>query len=129
VAGSGYRVQVENLQEFARKVRGLLAEFESGAGGDKTHAGSGVSASSFGSFAEAQRLNEKYAVMRDSLRDVLDILYQSMDEAQRNADATARNYDEQEQGTTAAMSGTATASAPTPSRTPARSTVEESEKW
>ncbi|WP_055589968.1 hypothetical protein [Peterkaempfera griseoplana] len=109
MAGSGYKVQIEHLQDFAKRVRGLLSDFESGADGDRTHAESGVAASSFGPFAEARELDQRYAVMRDSLRDVLDILHRSLDDAQRNADATARNYAEQEHGTAVAMRADATA--------------------
>ncbi|WP_377271163.1 hypothetical protein [Peterkaempfera sp. SMS 1(5)a] len=126
MAGSGYKVQIENLQDFAKRVRGLLSDFDTGANGDRTHAESGVAASSFGPFAEARELDEKYAVMRDSLRDVLDLLYRSLDDAQRNADATARNYDEQERGTAAAMR---TDSAPPAATPPGRAEVEKSDKW
>jgi hypothetical protein len=120
VAGSGYQVQVENLQDFAKKVRGLLAEFESGASGRTTHASSGFSSASLGPFQEARQLGNSYADMRDALRDMLDILYQAVDEAQRNADATARNYDEQERTTAAAMTYAADRAqgpAPAPSST------------
>ncbi|MFF4652683.1 hypothetical protein [Streptomyces sp. NPDC001380] len=103
MAGTGYQVKIDNLREFAARVRGLLAEFEAGAGGDRVHAGSGVAASSFGLFPEARRLDERYGIMRDALRDVLDTLHQALGEAQRNAEATARNYEEQEHGTAAAM--------------------------
>lgn len=126
MAGSGYRVQVENLQDFAKKVRGLLAEFDAGANGEKTHAGSGVAASSFGPFAEARQLDERYGVMRDTLRDVLDVLYRSMDDAQRNADATARNYAEQEHGAAASMHPGSSASSGT---APARTAAEQGDTW
>ncbi|MGA5704017.1 hypothetical protein [Peterkaempfera bronchialis] len=131
MAGSGYQVQMENLQEFARKVRGLLSEFEAGADGSRTHAGTGVASGSFGPFAEARQLDEKYGVMRDSLRDVLDVLHQVLDEAQQNADATARNYGDQEHGTAAALHPGAanTPAQPSPPSPPSRSEVEKSEKW
>jgi hypothetical protein len=128
VAGPGYRVQVENLQDFAKKVRGLLSEFEAGADGDKAHAGSGLAATSLGPFAEARELDQKYAMMRDALRDVFDILYQALDDAQKNADTTARNYDEQEHGTAAALRFGSADPAPS-SAPPSRSEVEKSDKW
>lgn len=98
-AGAGFRVEVESLRAFASQVRGLLGEFEASAGGSRVHAQSGVGASAFGSFPEAQALHEKYELMRDSLRSLLERLQDAIDEAQRKADLTADNYEEHERET------------------------------
>ncbi|MFJ8442905.1 hypothetical protein [Kitasatospora griseola] len=94
--GKGYQVEVDSLRAFATQVRGLLKEFEDGAGGAKVHGQTGLSSAAFGSFAEAQALHSKYGEMREGLRSVLDQIQQSIDEAQQNADRTANNYEEQE---------------------------------
>ncbi|KQV11700.1 MULTISPECIES: hypothetical protein [unclassified Kitasatospora] len=98
--GAGYRVEVDNLRAFASQVRGLLDEFQARADGSRTHGQSGVGRSAFGTFPEAQALFDKYEVMRDSLRDVMNYLQDTIDEAQRKADLTAGNYEEQETETT-----------------------------
>ncbi|MFD8593937.1 hypothetical protein ACFV1L_02925 [Kitasatospora sp. NPDC059646] len=94
--GKGYQVEVESLRAFAAQVRGLLKEFEDGAGGAKVHGQTGLAGTAFGTFPEAEALHAKYAEMRDSLKLVLDQIQQSIDEAQQNADRTATNYEEQE---------------------------------
>ncbi|MFJ1794901.1 hypothetical protein [Kitasatospora griseola] len=94
--GKGYQVEVDSLRAFATQVRGLLKEFEDGAGGAKVHGQTGLSATAFGSFPEAEALHAKYGEMRDSLKLVLDQIQQAIDEAQQNADRTATNYEEQE---------------------------------
>ncbi len=94
--GKGYQVEVESLRAFAAQVRGLLKEFEDGAGGAKVHGQTGLAGTAFGTFPEAEALHQKYGNMRDALRDVLGEIQQSIDEAQRNADRTATNYEEQE---------------------------------
>ncbi|MFJ9522188.1 hypothetical protein ACIRPK_28540 [Kitasatospora sp. NPDC101801] len=98
--GAGYRVEVDNLRAFASQVRGLLDEFQARADGSRTHGQSGVGRSAFGTFPEAQALFDKYETMRDSLRDVMNFLQDAIDEAQRKADLTAGNYEEQELETT-----------------------------
>ncbi|MGW6916034.1 hypothetical protein ACWGB8_19790 [Kitasatospora sp. NPDC054939] len=97
--GAGYRVEVEQLRAFAAQVRGLLDEFQRHADGTRTHGQSGIAKSSFGTFAEAVELHGRYQTMRDSLRDVLNQLQQAVDEAQRKAELTATNYEEQERST------------------------------
>ncbi|GGQ81327.1 hypothetical protein [Kitasatospora griseola] len=94
--GKGYQVEVDSLRAFATQVRGLLKEFEDGAGGAKVHGQTGLSPTAFGSFAEAQALHAKYGDMRDGLKGVLDHLQELIDDAQKNADRTATNYEEQE---------------------------------
>ncbi|MFG2823453.1 hypothetical protein ACGFX4_29015 [Kitasatospora sp. NPDC048365] len=101
--GSGYRVEVDNLRAFATQVRGLLGEFQARADGSKVHGQSGVGRDAFGTFAEAQELYLRYAEMRDSLRHVLDVIYDAIDEAQQKADRTAANYEDQEYETSRAM--------------------------
>ncbi|MFJ6216430.1 hypothetical protein ACIQGZ_24340 [Streptomyces sp. NPDC092296] len=128
MAGSGYRVQVENLQDFAKKVRGLLSEFDAGANGERAHADSAFAAGSLGPFAEARQLSDAYGNMREGLRDMLDLLYQAVDGAQKNADATARNYDEQEHGTAADLRYDSTGSGPA-AAPPSAAAVEKSTKW
>jgi hypothetical protein len=91
---------VDGLRAFASQVRGLLSEFQASADGTRTHGQSGVGRTAFGTFAEAEALHEKYETMRDGLRDVLNALQDAIDEAQRKADLTAANYEEQEQETT-----------------------------
>ncbi|MEU9128552.1 hypothetical protein AB0D08_10635 [Kitasatospora sp. NPDC048540] len=95
-SGAGYRVEVDGLRAFASQVRGLLNEFQTTADGTRVHGQSGVGGTAFGSFPEAVDLHEKYQQMRDGLRDVLNALYDAIDEAQRKADLTAVNYEEQE---------------------------------
>ncbi|MFI6446132.1 hypothetical protein [Kitasatospora sp. NPDC050543] len=97
--GGGYRVEVENLRAFAAQVRRLLEEFQTHADGSKTHGQSGVGKTAFGTFAEATALHGKYETMRDGLRDVLNQLQDAVDDAQRKAELTAANYDEQEHET------------------------------
>ncbi|GAA3054162.1 hypothetical protein GCM10020229_77320 [Kitasatospora albolonga] len=97
--GKGYRVEVDSLRAFATQVRGLLDEFQSRADGTRTHGQTGVANSAFGSFAEANALREKYEATRDGLRDVLGLLQDAIDDAQRKADLTASNYEEQESET------------------------------
>ncbi|MFF7636596.1 hypothetical protein ACFZB9_26110 [Kitasatospora sp. NPDC008050] len=98
-AGSGYQVEVDGLRAFAGQVRGLLAEFQANADGPTTHAKTGVGGTSFGEFAEAKDLHNQYELMRDGLRDVLTALHEAIDDAQRKADLTATNYEEQEHQT------------------------------
>ncbi|MFE2724582.1 hypothetical protein [Kitasatospora sp. NPDC059327] len=98
-AGSGYRVEVEQLRAFAAQVRLLLAEFERHADGTRTHGQSAVGKNSFGTFAEATELHGRYQTMRDGLRDVLNQLQEAVDEAQKKAELTATNYQEQEHRT------------------------------
>ncbi|WP_406198928.1 hypothetical protein OH807_15625 [Kitasatospora sp. NBC_01560] len=98
-AGSGYRVEVEQLRAFAAQVRGLLAEFQHHADGTATHGRSGVGTSAFGTFAEATDVHGRYQTMRDGLRDVLNQLQEAVDEAQKKAELTATNYEEQERRT------------------------------
>ncbi|MFJ1705737.1 hypothetical protein [Kitasatospora sp. NPDC088346] len=98
-SGAGYRVEVDGLRAFATQVRGLLGEFQTTADGTRVHGQSGVGASAFGNFPEAQALHDRYEQMRDGLRDVLNALYDAIDEAQRKADLTAVNYEEQEHET------------------------------
>ncbi|WP_035848826.1 hypothetical protein [Kitasatospora azatica] len=90
---------MDNLRAFAGQVRGLLSEFQESADGPTTHTKSGVGRGSFGEFAEATALHDQYDMMRDGLRDVLTALHGAIDEAQRKADLTATNYEEQEQHT------------------------------
>jgi len=97
--GSGYRVEVDSLRAFATQVRGLLSEFESGAGGNRVNGQTGVAPSAFGHFAEAEALHKKYEVMRANLSDVLIALQEAIEDAQHKADLTATNYEEQEQET------------------------------
>lgn len=98
-AGSGYQVEVDSLRAFAGQVRGLLAEFQQSADGSTTHARTGVGSTSFGEFAEATALYDQYGLMRDGLRDVLTMLQEAIDDAQRKADLTASNYENQEHET------------------------------
>ncbi|WP_405017629.1 hypothetical protein OHV05_11750 [Kitasatospora sp. NBC_00070] len=98
--GAGYRVEVDNLRAFASQVRGLLDEFQARADGSRTHGQSGVGRSAFGTFPEAQALFDKYELMRDSLRAVLDMLQDAINETQHKAELTAANYEEQEAETT-----------------------------
>lgn len=98
-AGAGYRVEIEQLRAFAAQVRGLLAEFQQQADGTRTHGQSGVGKSAFGTFAEATELHNRYVTMRDRLRDVLNQLQEAVDDAQRKAELTATNYEEQEHRT------------------------------
>ncbi|MFD0273788.1 hypothetical protein ACFVHB_07710 [Kitasatospora sp. NPDC127111] len=98
-AGGGYRVEVEQLRAFAAQVRGLLAEFQHHADGTKAHGQSGVGQNAFGTFAEATEVHNRYQTMRDGLRDVLNQLQDAVDEAQKKAELTATNYEEQERHT------------------------------
>ncbi|MFI5533489.1 hypothetical protein ACIA8O_33630 [Kitasatospora sp. NPDC051853] len=97
--GKGYRVEVDSLRAFATQVRGLLDEFQSRADGTRTHGQTGVAGTAFGTFAEANALREQYERTRDGLRDVLNLLQDAVDEAQRKADLTAANYEDQESET------------------------------
>ncbi|MDH6707121.1 hypothetical protein P3T27_003850 [Kitasatospora sp. MAA19] len=97
--GQGYRVEVEQLRAFAAQVRLLLAEFQHHADGTDTHGRSGVAKTSFGTFAEATEIHNRYNTMRDGLRDVLNQLQQAVDDAQKNAELTATNYEEHDQHT------------------------------
>ncbi|MEV4558967.1 hypothetical protein AB0K51_18530 [Kitasatospora sp. NPDC049285] len=101
--GNGYRVEVDSLRAFAAQVRGLLKEFEDGAGGSKVHGMTSVGSSAFGNFAEAEALHAKYGEMRDTLKQVLDGLQAAIDEVQQRAERTATNYEEQEHGTVRQM--------------------------
>ncbi|MGW4893405.1 hypothetical protein ACWEQL_14240 [Kitasatospora sp. NPDC004240] len=92
-------MEVEQLRAFAAQVRGLLAEFQNQADGSKLHGQSGVGKTAFGTFAEAVDIHNRYQVMRDSLRDVLNQLQQAVDDAQRKAELTATNYEEHEHNT------------------------------
>ncbi|WP_280666495.1 MULTISPECIES: hypothetical protein [unclassified Kitasatospora] len=120
--GSGYRVEVDSLRAFAGQVRGLLQEFQSTADGATTHARTGIGRGSFGTFAEATAIHDQYELMRDGLRDVLNALQEAIDEAQRKADLTAANYEDQEHRTARSLSlasdgwsvGSAPSSPPTP---------------
>ncbi|MEV7778672.1 hypothetical protein [Kitasatospora sp. NPDC088351] len=98
-AGGGYRVEVEQLRAFAAQVRVLLAEFQHYADGTTTHGRSGVGKNAFGTFAEATELHGRYQAMRDGLRDVLNQLQEAVDDAQKKAELTATNYEEQERRT------------------------------
>ncbi|MFB7474101.1 hypothetical protein [Kitasatospora sp. NPDC056184] len=98
-SGRGYRVEVEQLRAFAAQVRLLLAEFQHHADGNATHGRSGIGPTSLGTFAEATDLHGRYQTMRDGLRDVLNQLQEAVDEAQKKAELTATNYEEQEQQT------------------------------
>ncbi|MFB6890590.1 hypothetical protein ACFCX4_14870 [Kitasatospora sp. NPDC056327] len=98
-AGRGYRVEVEQLRAFAAQVRLLLAEFQHHADGTTTHGRSGIGRTSLGTFAEATDLHGRYQTMRDALRDVLNQLQEAVDEAQKKAELTATNYEEQEHRT------------------------------
>ncbi|MFG2693798.1 hypothetical protein [Kitasatospora sp. NPDC048407] len=97
--GKGFQVEVDSLRAFAAQVRGLLKEFEDGAGGAKVHGQTGLGPAAFGTFPEAEALHAKYGEMRDSLKMVLDQIQQAIDEAQQNADRTATNYEENEHDT------------------------------
>lgn len=101
--GNGYRVEVDSLRAFAAQVRGLLSEFEDGAGAAKVHGQTGLSPAAFGPFAEAQSLHAKYDEFREVLREVFDKLQAAIDESQQKADRTATNYEEQEHATTQQM--------------------------
>ncbi|AUY51580.1 hypothetical protein [Streptomyces sp. CB01881] len=97
--GQGYRVEVEQLRAFAAQVRGLLAEFQHHADGTTAHGQSAVGKSALGTFAEATELHDRYQTMRDGLRDVLNQLQDAVDDAQKKAELTATNYEEQEHRT------------------------------
>ncbi|MFI9330713.1 hypothetical protein ACIGZJ_24600 [Kitasatospora sp. NPDC052868] len=92
-------MEVEQLRAFAAQVRVLLAEFQQHADGTKTHGQSGIGKSAFGTFAEATDLHSRYATMRDALRDTLNLIQEAVDDAQKKAELTATNYEEQEQHT------------------------------
>ncbi|MFJ7247911.1 hypothetical protein ACIQWA_25235 [Kitasatospora sp. NPDC098652] len=96
-ANQGYRVEVEQLRTFAGQVRLLLKEFEKDANGSTTHGRSGIGKTAFGTFAEATEIHGRYSTMRDALRDVLNQLQDAINDAQRNAELTATNYEEQDQ--------------------------------
>ncbi|WP_156178677.1 hypothetical protein [Saccharothrix sp. ST-888] len=94
---------MDSLRAFASQVRGLLGEFQTSADGNRTHGQSGVGTGAFGDFAEAQALHSRYEDMRNGLRDVLNAIQDAIDEAQRKADLTANNYEEQEQETSRSL--------------------------
>ncbi|MFB7905509.1 hypothetical protein ACFC1T_03690 [Kitasatospora sp. NPDC056076] len=96
-ANQGYRVEIEQLRTFAGQVRLLLKEFEKDANGSTTHGRSGIGKTAFGTFAEATEIHGRYSTMRDALRDVLNQLQQAIDQAQKKAELTATNYEEQDQ--------------------------------
>ncbi|MBV2154168.1 hypothetical protein [Kitasatospora sp. SUK 42] len=98
-SGQGYRVEIEQLRTFAGQVRLLLKEFEKDANGTDTHGRSGLGKHAFGTFAEATEIHDRYGTMRDALRDVLNQLQGAIDDAQRNAELTATNYEEHDQHT------------------------------
>ncbi|MFG3055002.1 hypothetical protein ACGFZP_29185 [Kitasatospora sp. NPDC048239] len=92
-------MEVGQLRAFAAQVRVLLAEFQQHADGTRTHGQSGIGKSAFGTFAEATDLHNRYGTMRDALRDTLNLLQEAVDDAQKKAELTATNYEEQEQHT------------------------------
>ncbi|MEU9042719.1 MULTISPECIES: type VII secretion target [unclassified Kitasatospora] len=98
-AGQGYRVETEQLRTFAGQVRLLLADFQKHADGTATHGRSGVGKNTFGTFAEATEIHDRYSTMRDALRDVLNQLQEAVNEAQQKADLTATTYEEHDQHT------------------------------
>ncbi|RAJ43125.1 hypothetical protein K353_02143 [Kitasatospora sp. SolWspMP-SS2h] len=98
-SGKGFEVEVDSLRAFAAQVRGLLSEFESGAGTGAVYGPSGVGSAAFGSFAEAQGLYTQYDALRLRLSTLLADIQSAIDLAQRNADHTATNYEEHEQDT------------------------------
>lgn len=102
-SGSGYQVEVDSLRAFAGQVRSLLADFQANADGPTAHAKSGIARGSLGDFVEATALHNQYDVMRDGLKDVLTALQQAIDEAQKKADLTASNYEEQEHQTSQSL--------------------------
>ncbi|GLW54925.1 hypothetical protein [Kitasatospora phosalacinea] len=102
-SGNGFQVEVDNLRAFASQVRGLLSEFESGAGKSAVYGASGVGSGAFGSFGEAQELGAAYNRARVQLSGLLDQIQETIDVAQQNADHTAMNYEEHEQDTSKRM--------------------------
>ncbi|MFJ6383738.1 hypothetical protein ACIQI7_27500 [Kitasatospora sp. NPDC092039] len=102
-AGQGYRVEVEQLRAFAGQVRLLLADFQKNADGTDAHGRSAIGKNAFGTFAEATEIHGRYGTMRDALRDVLNQLQEAVNEAQRKADLTAANYEEQDHHTAAKL--------------------------
>ncbi|MGW4809159.1 hypothetical protein [Kitasatospora sp. NPDC004272] len=102
-SGNGFQVEVDNLRAFAAQVRGLLSEFESGAGKSVVFGASGVNSGAFGSFDEARQLNMSYDQARAQLSGILAKIQETIDVAQQNADHTATNYEEHEQDTSKRM--------------------------
>ncbi|MFC8718100.1 hypothetical protein [Kitasatospora sp. NPDC057198] len=102
-SGNGFQVEVDNLRAFAAQVRGLLSEFEGGAGKSAVFGPSGVGSGAFGSFDEAQQLNMSYNQVRIHLSGLLSRIQETIDVAQQNADHTASNYEEHEQDTSKRM--------------------------
>ncbi|MFF4343386.1 hypothetical protein ACFY00_26075 [Kitasatospora sp. NPDC001540] len=102
-SGNGFQVEVDNLRAFAAQVRGLLSEFESGAGKSTVYGASGVGSGAFGSFSEAQELSASYNMVRARLSTLLDQIQETIDVAQQNADHTAANYEQHEQDTSQRM--------------------------
>lgn len=98
-SGKGFQVEVDSLRAFAAQVRGLLKEFEEGAGSSKVYGSTGLGANAFGSFPEAQELHAKYSDMRVALSKVMADIQTAIDYAQQNAEHTATNYEEQEKAT------------------------------
>lgn len=91
--GGGQRVDTDDLREFAKRVRGLLKDFGEGAGGKETHGRTGVSCTAFGSFGEATAMGNQYNAMRDALRDVLNQLESAVDDAQKDVNGTADDFE------------------------------------
>ncbi|MFD7732744.1 hypothetical protein ACFV6F_20435 [Kitasatospora phosalacinea] len=102
-SGNGFQVEVDNLRAFASQVRGLLSEFESGAGKSAVYGASGVGSAAFGGFGEAQELSAAYNHARVQLSNLLAQIQETIDVAQQNADHTAMNYEEHEQDTSKRM--------------------------
>ncbi|MEV7215635.1 hypothetical protein AB0O31_21380 [Kitasatospora cineracea] len=102
-SGNGFQVEVDNLRAFAAQVRGLLSEFESGAGSTAVYGPSGIGSGAFGSFAEANGLYTQYDALRLRLSTLLADIQEAIDLVQRNADHTAANYEEHEQDTRKSM--------------------------
>ncbi|MFI1519376.1 hypothetical protein [Kitasatospora cineracea] len=102
-SGNGFQVEVDNLRAFAAQVRGLLSEYESGAGKSAVYGPSGVGSAAFGSFIEAQDLHAEYDTLRTRLGNLLADIQDAIDMVQRNADHTAANYEEHEQNTRKSM--------------------------
>ncbi|MFB7944096.1 hypothetical protein ACFC6L_04185 [Kitasatospora phosalacinea] len=102
-SGNGFQVEVDNLRAFASQVRGLLSEFESGAGKSAVYGASGVGSGAFGGFGEAQELSSEYNHLRVQLSNLLSQIQDTIDVAQQNADHTATNYEQHEQDTSKHM--------------------------
>ncbi|RKE19261.1 hypothetical protein [Streptomyces sp. TLI_171] len=103
-SGKGFQVEVDSLRAFAAQVRGLLKEFDEGAGTAKVYGPTGIGTNAFGTFPEAQALHAKYTDMREALNRILFEIQDTIDQVQQNADHTATNYEEQERNTRQRMS-------------------------